>query len=234
MKTLMISILCLIQILMTAQDTIYKRNGEIIAAKVFEINQKDVSYKRADLPDGPLFISNKNEIKKIKYLTGSVDSFSVAKVEIQKPVYQSYQVYQPNPRTSFIESNQILSSMRRGKYIYHGRNFSDRNVLFLAQQKNQVWNNKEIKSNIAASRRNKTLQYTIGYAGAVIGGIGLYGCLAAITSSTSSNDAAITGIVTLASAGVLVSSQIVSFTYKLKRLKNSDRVMELYNQHSKN
>ena len=58
MKNLLFFILSLSQISLNAQDTIYKRNGEIISTKVIEINLKEVTYKRSDLLDGPLFISN--------------------------------------------------------------------------------------------------------------------------------------------------------------------------------
>ncbi len=76
-KDFLISIVFLLQGALHAQDTIYKRSGDVIPAKVLEINTKEVSYKRADLSEGPLFVVNKNDIKKIKYATGTIDSFAV-------------------------------------------------------------------------------------------------------------------------------------------------------------
>lgn len=230
MKNLLFFGFCFVHIFMNAQDTIYKRTGEIISAKVIEVNIKEISYKRSDLLEGPLFVINKNEIKKIKYLTGSVDSFSVA-----KPVVQNTLVYQSDPRVAFMESNQIYPTLSRGKYVYKGHTISDRYVLSLAFKKNLIWNDKEVSSNIISSRRNKNLQYAIGFGGAALGVIALLGSASAAgESSGANNDAAAAGIVALASVGVLVSSQIVSFTYKLKKIKNANRVAELYNQHSKN
>jgi hypothetical protein len=60
-----------------AQDTIVKRNGERIAAKVLEIDKSDVKYKKFENPDGPSYILPKNDIGMIRYQNGSVDSFSV-------------------------------------------------------------------------------------------------------------------------------------------------------------
>lgn len=225
MKTISLLILCFIQIIVCAQDTIYKRTGELVSAKILEINIKEISYKRTDLPDGPLIIVNKNDIRKIKYATGMVDSFAIIKPDPPRQVFvntPSY-VYQDN-------NNLIHPSLRKGTYQYMGHRISDRNVLLLAIEKNQQWKNKEIDLNISASRRNKALQYSIGYAGAFIGGLGVYSCILAIDMSSrnpTGESAAVVGC--LLSAGVLVSSQIVSFTYKLKRVKHADKVAELYN-----
>lgn len=227
-KSYVFFILSFISVVTHAQDTIIKRTGEVITAKVIEVNIGEISYKRADLLDGPLFVINKDDIQKIKYLNGTIDVFSIAKKVEQVPVYYSA------PQVSFIENNKILTDLRRGKYIFHGRSISDSRVLFLAYKQNLLWNDKEIKSHISASKRNKALQYTIGFSGAILGGIGLYGSAISASVNTSGNDASITGMVALASAGVVISSQIISFTCKLKRLKHADKVAEIYNQLSKN
>ncbi|MES2512907.1 MAG: hypothetical protein V4580_02135 [Bacteroidota bacterium] len=230
MKFFLIAVFFLVQTLMTAQDTIYKRTGAVIPAKIFEVNIKDVSYKRSDLPDGPLFIITKNEIKKIKYFTGAVDSFTVSKVEsarqvvIRNPVYTT--AVGPNP-------NEINTTFRRGTYLFQGHHISDRHVMMMAVEKNMSWKNADIQSNISEYKRHKTLQYVIGFAGAFVGATGLY--ISAIGgSSGSANDLAIGGVAAILSAGVLVSSQIVSFQYKLKRVTNSNKVAKLYNDLSKN
>lgn len=228
MRVLLIFIFCFTHLLSKAQDTIYKRSGEIISAKVLEINPKEISYKRTDLLDGPLFVINKNEIKKIKYVTGTIDSFKVVIEEPKRPVMIN--------NSSFIiaDNNQIRISNRRGVYLYQGHHISDRNVLFLAKEKNQIWKNKDIELNIASSKRSKALQYSIGFGGAALGIVGLYGSAIATSFSSNASDNATIAIVALASVGLVVSSQIVSFSYKLKRIKNSDKVAELYNQYSKN
>lgn len=228
MKTVLFYVLCFAYFFINAQDTIYKRNGELIVAKVLEINTKEISYKRTDLLDGPLFIINKNEIKKIKYVTGTIDSFKVVIEEAKKPTVMY------NPAVIISENNQIQNSNRRGVYLYREHHISDRRVLFLAHEKNQVWKDKEIELNITSSKRNKTLQYVIGFGGAAVGIVGLYSAAIATSFSSNSSDNATIAIAALASVGLVVSSQIVSFSYKLKRIKHSDKVVELYNQYSKN
>lgn len=227
MRVLLILILCLVHCFLNAQDTIYKRSGEIISAKVLEINTKEVSYKRADLLDGPLFVINKNEIKKIKYVTGTIDSF---KVVIPEPKRQAL-IYNP---AIVSENNQILHSTRRGVYFYKGHHISDRRVLFLAQEKNQLWKNNDINLNIISSKRNKALQYAIGFGGAAVGVVGLYSVAIVTSFNSGTNSGAVITAAALVGVGLVVSSQIISFTYKLKRIKNSDKVLELYNLYSKN
>jgi hypothetical protein len=227
MRTLLFYILCLSHFLINAQDTIYKRSGELIPAKVLEINTKEISYKRADLLDGPLFVINKNEIKKIKYVTGTIDSFKVVVVESKVTISK-------NDLYTQYTNQQILFGSRKGIYRYQNRSISDRKLFMMAQEKNMVWKDPNINYLINSSRQYKALQYITGNVGVVIGGIGLFGCLIATEANSNVNDNMITAMVAVASAAVIVSSQVVSVSFKLKRVKRADQVLELYNQYSKN
>lgn len=229
MKPILIFILCFVQLYLNAQDSIYMRIGDVVPAKILEIGIKEISYKRADLLDGPLYIISKNDIVKIKYVTGIVEKYDIIKDAPKKQ-----QVVFVNPTYIPQDNNQIRSSLRRGIYQYQGHQLSDRNVLHMVIDKNSIWKNHEIELNIIESKRNKTLQYVIGYTGAVVGGAGIYASLIGASSSSNSNDGAIAAFAGIIAGGVLVSSQIVSFTYKLKRIKNADKVVELHNQLSKN
>lgn len=229
MKRALQFILFFIQFGCYAQDTLYKREGTIISAKILEISIKEVTYKRTDLLDGPLFVVHKNDIQKIKYANGVVDSFVVTK-DIVKPrqvVYVSQNYVAKN-------NNQIVPYIRRGTYKYQGHILSDRNVLLLALDKNEIWKNKEIELNVLESKKSKMWQYVIGYSGAVLGGIGIYSSALVGGSSSNSNDAAFGAFAGILSGGLVVSSQIISFKYKLKRVKHANKVAELYNELSKN
>lgn len=228
MRVALIFILCVVQLYLNAQDSIYKRTGLVIPAKISEVNIKEISYKRADLLDGPIFIINKSEVQKIKYANGTIDSFRVVKELSKAPA-----VVFVNPKYIAPDFNQIKPSLRRGTYTYQGHLLSDRNVFLMALEKNNLWKNTDIELNVIASKKYKALQYTIGYTGAAIGGIGLYASAIGGGSSSNSNDAALAAFAGILSAGIAVSSQIISFKYKLKRIKHADKVMELYNQLSK-
>jgi hypothetical protein len=58
-----------------SQDTIYTRNGEMIPAKVYEITQNEIKYKKPSNPDGPLYVANKSDVALIEYKNGSKDIF---------------------------------------------------------------------------------------------------------------------------------------------------------------
>lgn len=58
-------------------DKILLRTGDVISAKVIEINSKEVKYKNCNNPDGPLIIINKNTVSKITYKNGYSEEFPV-------------------------------------------------------------------------------------------------------------------------------------------------------------
>ncbi|MEZ0611141.1 hypothetical protein ACAW74_21690 [Fibrella sp. WM1] len=58
-----------------AQDTILLRSGEEIPAKVLEVNQTELKYRKAANPDGPLYTAPLRDIFLIKYANGTKDVF---------------------------------------------------------------------------------------------------------------------------------------------------------------
>lgn len=73
-------VLTLMAILLTAtfayaQDNIVLRNGEDISAKVLEINQTDLKYRKSANPEGPVYTAPLRDVLLIKYANGSKDSF---------------------------------------------------------------------------------------------------------------------------------------------------------------
>jgi hypothetical protein len=62
------------------QDTIYKRNGEVIICKVKEIGTTEIKYASSEFKSDLLFAIEKNEIERIVFADGKVQTF-----ERQKP-----------------------------------------------------------------------------------------------------------------------------------------------------
>lgn len=58
-----------------AQNNIVLRNGEEISAKVLEVNQADLKYRKASNPEGPVYSAPLRDVLLIKYANGSKDSF---------------------------------------------------------------------------------------------------------------------------------------------------------------
>lgn len=69
LHSLLMTLVCAVCV--QAQDVITKRNGEDIQAKILEVNQTEIKYKRFDNPEGPTFVIPKSEILIIRYENGT-------------------------------------------------------------------------------------------------------------------------------------------------------------------
>lgn len=72
---LFFALLTLIVVNLNAQDIITMHNGNDIKAKVFEISDTEIKYKKFDLLDGPTYTKKKSEILIIRYENGMKDMF---------------------------------------------------------------------------------------------------------------------------------------------------------------
>jgi hypothetical protein len=57
----------------TCGDQIIFKSGDIVAAKVLEITEDKIKYKRCDNIDGPLFVVSKSSVHSIKYVNGTTE-----------------------------------------------------------------------------------------------------------------------------------------------------------------
>ena len=90
MKRSIFTFLAFIAISITgfSQDFITKKSGEDIRAKVLEVNQTDIRFKKFDNLNGPTFTMLKSEIMMIRYENGTKDVFNQKendKVESEVP-----------------------------------------------------------------------------------------------------------------------------------------------------
>lgn len=76
LKTTLLT-LCIVfaAIAANAQDKIFKKNGEIIDAKISVINTEVVVFRRIDNPDGPEYTIPKADVARVKYSNGTEDIF---------------------------------------------------------------------------------------------------------------------------------------------------------------
>ena len=90
-----------------AQDTILKRTNEKIIAKVLEVNQVEVKYKKFNFQDGPTYIVAKNDIKSIIYSNGSKEVFVS---EVPKPnANNSSLLIQPKDDKWYYFNDKVIS-----------------------------------------------------------------------------------------------------------------------------
>lgn len=67
-----------------AQDTIVKTNFSVIIARIQEIDNKNITYRKFDNPGGPVYILDKRRVSYIKYSNGIVDTFALNRPTIIK------------------------------------------------------------------------------------------------------------------------------------------------------
>ncbi|MBQ7269601.1 MAG: hypothetical protein IJS62_07115 [Bacteroidales bacterium] len=79
MKKLIVAMLTLFSaVSLFAQDIIIKKDGSDIQAKVLEVNQNDLRYRRADNPDGPIYTISRADILLVRYSNGQNEVFNIA------------------------------------------------------------------------------------------------------------------------------------------------------------
>lgn len=96
---------------MRAQDVIVLKSGDEIQAKIVQVTDNDVSYKKFDYQDGPTFVVSKDKIFMIKYADGTKDVFSTSTTQaatVRKDTAYGQNILSFNPFT-FIGGNLSLS-----------------------------------------------------------------------------------------------------------------------------
>jgi hypothetical protein len=59
-----------------AQDKIYRKNGQMVKAKILEIGSSEVKYKVFDNQEGPIYSLETDRISKIVFVSGKVEKFT--------------------------------------------------------------------------------------------------------------------------------------------------------------
>lgn len=87
-------------------DSIFLINGQIIEAKILEVNDIEIKYKKCSFTDGPVFIIKKEIIEKITYKNGDVETIQ-QKVDNQKSYNEEYENFQKNKTFALAEFSLV-------------------------------------------------------------------------------------------------------------------------------
>lgn len=74
---LFLSAILLITSSLKAQDKIYRKNGQVLKVKVIEIGVQEIKYKLYGDTDSPVYVLEKDRIKKIEYENGTTEKITV-------------------------------------------------------------------------------------------------------------------------------------------------------------
>jgi hypothetical protein len=200
-----------------AQDTIVKRNGDKVLAKVIEVGET-IRYKRIDIPDGPTYSINKSDVSMIIYKGGNRDLFDVSVVP---PVNVA-------PQTIMVAPEEPRLEVNGRRYEYGNRRISESRMLNIAKRHDT---NSKLLNEIELTRSSRRNQYVTGWVGGGCFIVGGYSALFALLTSvgTGTPNPTLTG---LAIGGIVggIALQVASFYFKSERVSHAHRVVDLYNQ----
>jgi hypothetical protein len=211
---LLFSMLLFARISCYAQDTLVKRDGQQLIGKVLEVSTTEVKYKKAELPDGPMYTEEKSAIAQIKYQGGYVDTFQeIKKSSVEKS--KNEDDYRAPVKNSSIT--------RMGSYYKYNENLMKeqemQNILLKV-------NDPEINLRVKSARTSKALRY-IGFAA-----IPLAVGSAVLFSLVNFSQPANTSVMNMAS-GALAGSVILlggSIYFNVNHKVQNSKAINVYNQ----
>ncbi len=198
-----------------AQDTIFKRNNDVVVSKVLEITPTEIKYKKFNFQDGPTYIDKKSEIKMVVYSNGMKEAFE------QEPVVT-------------VNNNQYVNNINLSNKINdYERYFRYQNrVMNQPEMQNLLLSTKDKKiMGLVAQAKDSRRMELIGFA-AIPLGIGAYGLFIASTLNGSSNpglnDELLAGGAFCIVAAI--ACPIISKVNRNKKVKFNSEAIKLYNQ----
>jgi len=221
MRGLLLSLLFLALIgEIKAQDTIVKRSGEQIPAKVMEVNSSSIKFKRIDSPDGPLYDLQLWEIRYIIYTGGRKESYE----SVLPP---------PPPAPAPLIKSEDLSILTLGKkYYYKERRIDEATVLAIAKQRKDP----KVDLMISKVREKNLIQNCSFVAGGILLNVGFYEYLSNLpkrgrrgspASNTSNLNARQNGEYMMLGA---LACAAVAITFHIDEVRHARLVVALYNK----
>ncbi|MDQ3049094.1 MAG: hypothetical protein M3R27_16220 [Bacteroidota bacterium] len=209
-----------------SQDTLFKKDGSKIIAKVLEINPDEIKYKKFDFQQGPTYIDKKADFSMIIYSTGLKEIIQSTQPEVkivQTPVTEGTGDYygEKYKKTGKIEprgSRYVLNNMPLNQRELH-------KVLLKTMDK-------EIILKVGRAKDSYKLQY-VGFAGIPLGIASFLLFANSLPYSTptgtynGNKNLQTASLVCLAAA---ISCPIASGIFKGRTKKLNREAVDLYNQ----
>ena len=215
-------IIFLLSINCFSQDTITKRNGERIIAKIIEISLDEVKYKKFDYQDGPTYVSSKSDIDMIQFSTGIKEYFG-NREQPSTSYYNNKPAVIINGRP-FINNDKIVP-FGHTRWSFENKLYFEKPLVEILFQTNDA----EIKKLITKAKHKKKQQYW-GFAIFPLAG-------AAIAFGSGSTDTRFNGSVQnifVSSSAVFAAAGIGAFVFDIvvsqQRRSYVNKAIGIYNQ----
>ena len=194
-----------------AQDTIFKRNNDIVVAKISEITTTEIKYKKFNFQDGPLYIDRKSDIRIIIYSSGMRETFEEEK---QKPAANLF----PSNSNNKIEDLEL-------RYRFH-------NVYINQQQMQKTLldtKDKKIMGLVAQAKEARKMEF-IGLVAIPLGTAAYLNFFELNSPTYSNGDQRIVLVVSGVFALAAISCPIISSIKKKQKVRFNSEAINLYNQ----
>jgi hypothetical protein len=225
-KLFLIGFILFISSIVNGQDTIVKKSGDQILAKVSEITPTEVKYKRFDFQDGPLYVELKSNIDMIKFSNGIKEVFK-QEIPVKTTITVTEKTNDYYSNAPIIQNNRIETWGSR--FRYHDRTISERELHEMLLKTN----NKQIMGFVGQAKDAKSMQY-IGFAAIPLGitsyvfllkSSGLFSTRGGY-NKFDSGDLAVSAIC----AAAAITCPIISGVSKSNRNKSNRQAIKIYNE----
>ncbi len=205
-----------------SQDTIHFLDNTIKIVKVSEINVDDVKYHRFDNLDGPVYVSNKNEIERIVFSNGLVEKFKPAENKI---------TVASTATASKVTSNQNVSYEKiiiidKTKLMHFGKPIGESRLLRLINNYPESEKKTLMMREYVNMKSFKKKQYIFGFVGLGAGvGLAYFGMMATLISGETTPMA----VGVLGGVSIGVTGAILANMNKQKRNQKKIQIANIYN-----
>ena len=205
-----------------SQDTIRFLDNAIKVAKVTEINIYDIKYKRFDNPDGPLYVSGKEEIKSIKFSNGLIETFNTSYTQVST-IHSSTNF---SGTTNNHEPFEKIIIIDKTKLMHFGKPMGESRLLRLINNYTESEKKTRMIKEYSAMKSFKKKQYVFGFIGLGAGvGLAYVGSMLSIVSGEPLPVAiGLIGGITIGATGA-----IFAYSNKQKRLQKKIEIATIYN-----
>ena len=133
--TLTLAILCSTLYMLAAGnvDIIIKTNSEKIEALIQEVSDTEIKYKKANNPNGPMFIIKMDDVSSILYANGEVQAVE-HKAQPAPQAQPNYGGYGYNNYGPYGAMNGPMQHIDKDVYTIEGRTLQGKELLFFLQQ----------------------------------------------------------------------------------------------------
>lgn len=235
MKPIYSFLICLFLAIFTckAQDTLYKKNGEILLTKIIEVNTQTIKYTQVN-SDLPIYILDRSEVVMIRYKNGSRDVFNAESPQVNED-YVAKKIKEPRSRSkNFFDIQNSIITIAGNRYSIFDLKLSPQYVDAIVLNKND----KQLSLMIKAAQDTRRTSKLLGFAPIPLGVSSYIMLIAGSLNSAnttnggiSTNYLAVSGLLAVAAIGTGIASIVLNAQSKAMRKKTVEKYNLTYFGH---